>query len=65
MRENAQVGPTDDELFEFARSTLQSLGDEFRSDEALHETLTFHRELWLTLYRASSNADVPEGRAAG
>lgn len=65
MPENGQVGPTDDELFEFARWTLRDLSDDFRSDEALHETLAFNRELWLTLYRATRGDDVREDETAG
>lgn len=57
MPEDVHGSPTDEELFEFTRSLLQGLGESLRSDETLRETLSIHRELWVTLYEVSTTAD--------
>jgi hypothetical protein len=53
------LSPTDDELLAFARSLLGDLGEDFRGEGPLRETLTTHRELWVMLYRVSSSGETP------
>jgi hypothetical protein len=51
--------PTDEDLIAFADAVLGDLGDSFRDDDLLRETITHHRELWQNLYRISRATDTP------
>ena len=49
--------PTEDELRAFIESMLSNLDRQLREPEVIEEALRAHREMWETLYRASSDLD--------
>ncbi len=51
--------PSDEELRLFVGSMLSNLDKQLREPEVIDAAVRDHREIWVTLYRASSGFDVP------
>lgn len=52
--------PSDDELRAFIEAMLSNLDRHLREPEVIDETIRDHREMWVTLYRASMGFDAPD-----
>ena len=52
--------PSDEELHAFVGSMLSNLDMVLREPAVIDETIREHREMWITLYRASIGFDVPD-----
>lgn len=52
--------PSDKELRAFIDALLSNLDKRLREPEVLDEAIRDHRDMWVTLYRASLGFDVPD-----
>ena len=52
--------PSDEELRAFVDSMLSNLDKRLREPEVIDEAVRDHREMWVTLYRASFGLDIPD-----
>jgi hypothetical protein len=52
--------PTDEELRAFVDSMLSNLDRRLREPDVIDEAIREHREMWVTLYRASLDFDGHE-----
>ena len=53
--------PTDEELRAFVSSMLSNLDQLLREPSVIDEAIREHREMWVLLYRTSSDLDAPAG----
>jgi hypothetical protein len=51
--------PTDEELRAFVAALLSNLDKLLREPEVIEEAIAAHREMWVGLYRTSSEFDAP------
>lgn len=53
--------PSDEELGAFVASMLSNLDKHLREPEVIDDAVRTHREMWVTLYRASSGFEASSG----
>ena len=55
-----EAAPSEEELRAFISSLLSNLDKQLREPAVIDEAIREHREMWVTLYRASAGFDVPD-----
>ena len=54
-----EADPTDEELREFVDALLSNLDKQLREPEVIDDAIRRHRNMWVALYRSSSDLDAP------
>jgi hypothetical protein len=54
--------PSDEELHAFVGAMLSNLDRLLREPAVIDESIRAHRDMWISLYRASSGCDVTDSQ---